>query len=159
MLKVGQGFDIHRLVEGKKLILGGVEIPNEKGSLAHSDGDVLIHSIVDAILGAIGERDIGYHFPDDSEDTKNISSTLILEKVLEIAKSKSAKLINVDSTIILNKPKLKPYVPKIRENLAKILSIPIENITIKAKTTEGFFYLDDGIMVFSVVLVELFNCL
>lgn len=154
ILRVGQGFDIHRLEENRKLILGGVEIPNKKGPLAHSDGDVLIHSIVDAILGAIGERDIGYHFPDDIEETKNLNSIIILQKTLEMATKKGARIVNIDSTIVANKPKLNPYVPQIREKLASILKIPQDNITIKAKTTEGFFYSDDGIMVFSVVLVE-----
>ncbi|MCX8029331.1 MAG: 2-C-methyl-D-erythritol 2,4-cyclodiphosphate synthase [Brevinematales bacterium] len=156
MYRVGQGFDIHKLVEGKRLILGGVEIPNDKGSLAHSDGDVLLHSITDALLGAIGERDIGYHFPDTSPKTKDIGSSIILLKIVDMVKSKGYSIVNLDSTIIANKPKLQPYVPKIRENISKLLEISQDNVSIKAKTTEGFFFRDDGLMVFSVVLLTKF---
>ncbi len=155
MYRIGQGFDIHRLAEGKKLVLGGIEIPHNKGFLAHSDGDVLIHSIVDAILGAISERDIGYHFPDDSKDTENMDSSVMLKKTVEMVEAKKGKILNIDSTIICNKPKLAPYIEKIRENISRIIGIPVENVSVKAKTTEGFFFADDGIMVFSVVLVDL----
>lgn len=152
--RVGQGFDIHRLVEGRKLIIGGVEIPHNKGFLAHSDGDVLLHALADAILGSIGERDIGYHFPDTSKNTENMDSKEIVKEVLNILYSKGYRLINIDSTIIANKPKLQPYIETIKESLSKLLSIPKENIGIKAKTTEGFFYNDDGMMVFVVVVIS-----
>lgn len=154
MVRIGQGFDIHRLVEGRKLILGGIEIPYDKGCLGHSDGDVLIHSIVDAILGAIGERDIGYHFPNNSDDIKDIDSKIILKKTINLAYSKGFKIINIDSTIIINKPKLQPYIPDMRKTLSEIIKISTNMITIKAKTTEGFFYTDEGVMAFSSVLVK-----
>ncbi|MCS7298388.1 MAG: 2-C-methyl-D-erythritol 2,4-cyclodiphosphate synthase [Spirochaetia bacterium] len=154
MYRVGQGFDIHRLVEGRKLLIGGVEIPYHKGFLAHSDGDVLLHAITDALLGSIGERDIGYHYPDTSEHTRNMDSRLMLREVLAKVKEKGYKLINIDATIIANKPKLQPYVEQIRESLSSIVGISKDNISIKAKTTEGFFFDDDGMMVFAVVLIE-----
>lgn len=154
MYRVGQGFDIHRLVEGRRLLIGGVEIPYHKGFLAHSDGDVLLHAITDALLGSIGERDIGYHYPDTSEHTKDMDSKLILQEVLEKVRNKGYRLINIDATIIANKPKLQPYVEQIKESLSSIVGISKDNISIKAKTTEGFFFDDDGMMVFAVVLIE-----
>lgn len=152
--RIGQGFDIHRVVEGKKFILGGVEIPYEKGFLAHSDGDVLLHAITDALLGAIGERDIGFYYPDTSEKTKDMKSTQILKEVLDKVVSSGYKIVNLDSTIIANKPKLQPFIDKMKENISSLLDIDKTVISIKAKTTEGFFYNDEGVMVFVVVLLE-----
>lgn len=154
MYRVGQGFDIHRLVEGRKLLIGGVEIPYNKGFLAHSDGDVLLHAITDALLGSIGERDIGYHYPDTSEHTRNMDSRIMLREVLAKVREKGFKLINIDATIVANKPKLQPYVEQIKESLSSIVGISKDSISIKAKTTEGFFFGDDGMMVFAVVLIE-----
>lgn len=154
MYRVGQGFDIHRLVEGKKLLIGGVEIPYHKGFLAHSDGDVLLHAITDALLGSIGERDIGYYYPDNSKKTENMDSKLMLREVLEKVRDKGYKLINIDTTIIANSPKLQPYIEQIKESLSSIVGISKDNISIKAKTTEGFFYGDEGMMVFAVVLIK-----
>ncbi|MEN2998223.1 MAG: 2-C-methyl-D-erythritol 2,4-cyclodiphosphate synthase [Brevinematia bacterium] len=153
--RVGQGFDIHRLVEGRKFILGGIEIPYEKGFLAHSDGDVLAHAITDALLGAIGERDIGYHYPDTSQETINMNSMEILKNTLEKVFSRGFTIENIDSTIIANEPKLQPYIEKIKQNLSTTLNIDKDRIGVKAKTTEGFFYKDEAVMVFTTVLLKL----
>lgn len=137
MFKIGQGFDLHRLVEGRKLILGGVEVEYSKGLLGHSDADVLCHAIIDALLGAIGESDIGTLFPDTDPKFKDIDSTLLLKEVFEKVKAKGYKINNIDTTIMMQEPKMKPYIPLIRENLGKLLNLDTENITVKAKTMEG----------------------
>ncbi len=137
MFKIGQGFDLHRLVEGRKLILGGVEVEYSKGLLGHSDADVLCHAIIDALLGAIGESDIGTLFPDTDPKFKDIDSTLLLKEVFEKVKTKGYKINNIDTTIMIQEPKMKPYIPLIRENLGEILNLDKENITVKAKTMEG----------------------
>lgn len=154
LFRVGQGFDIHRLVEGRKLVLGGVEIPSSRGLLGHSDGDALLHALSDALLGAIGERDIGYYFPDSMEENKNISSSVILRDALEKVTSNGFKLVNVDLTVITNAFRLSPHVENIKANLSKLLGIGRERIGVKAKTTEGFFFNDEAVMVIAVVLVE-----
>ena len=133
-MRIGTGYDIHKLEEGRKLILGGVEIPYSKGFIAHSDGDVLIHSIIDAILGALGKRDIGVHFSDNDPKYKDINS---LELLQTICKMYDFKIINIDSNIICEEPKLKPYINKMKENLSRILNIDSALISIKAKTNEG----------------------
>ena len=137
MFKIGQGFDLHRLVEGRKLILGGIEVEYSKGLLGHSDADVLCHAIIDALLGAIGESDIGTLFPDTDPKFKDIDSTLLLKEVFEKVKTKGYKINNIDTTIMIQEPKMKPYIPLIRENLGEILNLDKENITVKAKTMEG----------------------
>lgn len=137
MFKIGQGFDLHRLVEGRKLILGGIEVEYSKGLLGHSDADVLCHAIIDALLGAIGENDIGTLFPDTDPKFKDIDSTLLLKEVFEKVQSKGYKINNIDTTIMVQEPKMKPYIPLIRENLGKLLNLDTENITVKAKTMEG----------------------
>lgn len=137
MFRIGQGFDIHRLVEGRKFILGGVEIDYEKGLLGHSDADALAHSITDALLGALALGDIGAHFPDNDPQYKDIDSLILLKKTCGIVKSKGYKINNIDNTIMVQEPKMKPYIPLMREKLAKTLGLDKGLISIKAKTMEG----------------------
>jgi 2-C-methyl-D-erythritol 2,4-cyclodiphosphate synthase len=153
--KIGFGYDVHRLGKGNKLIIGGVEIPHNKGIIAHSDGDVLIHALCDAILGALGLRDIGFHFPDDSDDFKGISSIKILHKTLHLLKKEHYRVGNVDATICLQQPKIKDYVERMRENLATAMETEVRNISVKATTTEsmGFVGKQKGITAYAVVLV------
>ena len=132
--RVGIGYDIHRLTEGRKLILGGVEIPYEKGLLGHSDADVLIHAIIDGMLGAIGLEDIGTLFPDTDPKYKDISSLILLNEVYNLVKSKGYKISNIDSNIIVQEPKLRPYIDKIRQSLSDVLKT--NDISVKAKTNE-----------------------
>jgi len=153
--RVGQGFDVHKLTEGRKLVLGGVEIPHERGSLAHSDGDVLVHAIVDAILGAMAMRDIGFHFPDTSEETKDMSSTVMLKKVMEWVRAKGFSVENLDATEIIDKPKLSPYIESIKENLAEVIGIGKEKISIKAKTSEGVIFASEACAAIVSVLVKM----
>ena len=136
-MRIGTGYDLHKLVEGRALILGGVKIPYEKGLLGHSDADVLIHAIIDSLLGAMGEKDIGTHFPDTDESFKNISSALLLQKTMQIMQNNGYKIVNVDSNIICQKPKLMPYIDKMKEKLAPLLNIDESALSIKAKTNEG----------------------
>ena len=136
-MRIGTGYDLHKLVEGRALILGGVKIPYEKGLLGHSDSDVLIHAIIDSLLGAMGEKDIGTHFPDTDESFKNISSALLLQKTMQIMQNNGYKIVNVDSNIICQKPKLMPYIDKMKEKLAPLLNIDESALSIKAKTNEG----------------------
>jgi len=137
MYKIGQGYDLHRLTEGRKLILGGVEIPHKTGLLGHSDADVLVHAIMDAILGALALGDIGKHFPPSDPQYKGISSILLLEHVKKLIADKGYKVINIDSTIVAEKPKMLPYIEDMRKNIAKALEIEVGVISIKATTTEG----------------------
>lgn len=154
--RIGHGYDVHRLAEGENLWLGGVEIPHYKGTIAHSDGDVLIHALCDALLGAAKLRDIGTHFPDTSSEFKNIDSKILLKKVLELIRQKNYSVGNIDITILAQKPKLKEYIPLMEETLAKILNISIDDISIKATTTEklGFEGREEGISVHSVVILK-----
>jgi len=138
MFKTGIGFDIHRFEKGRKFIIGGIEIPYEKGLYGHSDGDVLIHSISDAILGALGRPDIGYYFPDTDEKIKGIDSRKILEKVIKFLKEDGYEIVNIDSVIICEKPKILPYSEEIKKSLSEIICIEKERINLKGKTTEGF---------------------
>lgn len=135
-MRVGIGYDLHVLEKGRDLILGSVNIPYEMGLLGHSDADVLIHSIIDAILGAMGESDIGSHFPDTDNKFKDIKSTILLEKTIEIMKQNGYKIVNVDSNIICQKPKLMAYIPLMKKVLAPILEISEKELSIKAKTNE-----------------------
>ncbi|MGL4910214.1 MAG: 2-C-methyl-D-erythritol 2,4-cyclodiphosphate synthase [Cetobacterium sp.] len=156
MLRIGNGYDVHRLVEGRKLVLGGVEIPHKKGVLGHSDGDVLIHAIMDALLGALALGDIGQHFPDTSTEFKDIDSKILLKRVFEIVKSKNYFVINIDCIIVAQNPKLKPYLNLMREKIAEILESDISNISIKATTEEmlGFTGNEEGIKSYCVVLLQ-----
>ncbi|NMW84191.1 2-C-methyl-D-erythritol 2,4-cyclodiphosphate synthase [Peptoniphilus sp. AGMB00490] len=155
-MRIGIGYDVHKLVEDRKLFIGGIEIPYEKGLLGHSDADVLIHAIMDSILGALALRDIGYHFPDSDSEYKGIDSKVLLKRVFEIMKSKNYKIGNIDATVACEKPKLAPYIDKMREIIADILNTDIENISIKATTTEklGFIGRGEGISSESVCLLE-----
>lgn len=142
--RIGQGYDSHRLVERRKLILGGVDIPGEKGLLGHSDADVLVHAIMDALLGAMSLGDIGKHFPDTSKEFEGISSLVLLSRVKNIMDKHGYYLVNLDSTLVLQKPKISPYIEKMRENIAKALDADIEQISIKATTEEGMGFCGRG---------------
>ena len=136
-MRAGIGFDIHRLVEGRKLILGGVEVPYHKGLLGHSDGDVVIHAIIDAVLGAAALGDIGTHFPDTSDEFEGISSIKLLRSTIRMLEDKGLGVKNIDVTVIAEEPKLLPYIPDMREVLAKEIGIEKDRVSIKAKTSEG----------------------
>lgn len=153
-LRVGSGFDVHRLVENRKLILGGIHIPFEKGLLGHSDADVLLHAICDALLGALALGDIGIHFPDSSPQYKDIDSSLLLRKSYELVQAEGYHLINLDATIILQKPRVKDYIPEMREHIAALLKVPVSAISVKATTTEklGFTGREEGVAAEAVVL-------
>lgn len=157
MLRVGMGYDVHQLVEERKLIIGGVEIPHEKGLLGHSDADVLLHAIMDALIGAIGEGDIGKHFPDTDERYKGVSSMHLLECVGALLKEKRASIHNIDATIIAQRPKMAPHISDMKGNIAKALNIEISQVNIKATTEEklGFTGNEQGISSQAVVLVDL----
>ncbi len=137
MYRVGIGYDIHKLVQGRDLIIGGVKITHEKGLLGHSDADVLIHALIDAMLGALALDDIGTLFPDTDANYKDIDSSLLLEKVFKLVKNKGYSIVNIDSNIIAQEPKMMPYIPKMKTVLAKILEISPNDISIKAKTKEN----------------------
>ncbi len=155
-MRVGTGFDVHRFAGGRKLVLGGVEIPFDKGLLGHSDADVLLHAIADAILGALGEDDIGVHFPDTDAAIKDIDSTVILARIAALAGERGYRIVNVDSVVIAERPKIAPYRPAMKERIAAILSIGPEMVGIKGKTTEGLGFAGrgEGIAAQAVVLVE-----
>ncbi|MDP8259404.1 MAG: 2-C-methyl-D-erythritol 2,4-cyclodiphosphate synthase [Candidatus Gygaella obscura] len=154
--KVGYGYDLHRLIKGKKFILGGVKIDSSFGMKAHSDGDVLLHAVSDAILGAVGSGDIGELFPDTKKENKDLKSELILKKADSIMRKKGFSICNIDSVLLLEKPKLSKYKQKIIANMARILKINKSKINLKAKTQEGFGAIGSkrAIAAFSVVLVE-----
>jgi 2-C-methyl-D-erythritol 2,4-cyclodiphosphate synthase len=154
--RVGQGYDVHRLAEGETLWLGGILIPHHKGTVAHSDGDVVIHAICDALLGAAKLRDIGTHFPDNSDEFKNIDSKILLQKSNDLVKTKGYKIVNIDCTISAQQPKLKPFIPEMELAMAKVLEIDIDQISVKATTTEklGFEGREEGISVNAVVLLK-----
>lgn len=156
MLRIGNGYDVHKLVEGRKLILGGIEIPHAKGVLGHSDGDVLIHAIMDAMLGALALGDIGQHFPDTDMKYENIDSTILLTRVKELIAERGYKIINLDSIIVLQKPKVKPYIEAMRKRVAEVLKIDIEQVSIKATTEEklGFTGDESGVKSYCVVLLK-----
>lgn len=155
-MRIGHGYDVHRLVEGRKLILGGVEIPHETGLLGHSDADVLLHAISDAILGAIGEGDIGRHFPDTDPAYRGASSIRLLQQVMLLAEAKGCRIGNVDGTIVAQRPKLAPYIPQMKTNIASALGCDPERVNVKATTTEelGFAGRREGIAAYSVALLE-----
>lgn len=136
-MRVGIGYDVHRLTEGRKLILGGVEIPHEKGLLGHSDADVLVHAIMDALLGAAALKDIGYHFPDSDPAYQGISSLQLLERVRDLVEGKLYLIENIDATVIAQAPKLRPYLDQMAENIAKVLRLEADQVNIKATTEEG----------------------
>ena len=157
--KIGQGFDVHKLEVGTPLVIGGVSIPYDKGSIGHSDGDVLYHAIVDACLGAVAERDIGQHFPSSDSKWKNANSQQFMEKAKSIIISKGYSICNIDSTIILQKPRLTNYIIEMRKNISQIFSISIDDISVKATTTDdlGFIGSKKGIAAMAVVLISKSN--
>ena len=143
-MRIGQGYDVHRLVEGRKLIIGGVDIPYEKGLLGHSDADVLLHAVMDALLGAAALGDIGQHFPDSDEKYKGISSIALLKEVGKILQENGYMIENIDSTVIAQRPKLLPYRPQMAENIAASLGIEKEQVSVKATTEEGLGFTGAG---------------
>ena len=155
-IRVGFGYDVHQLSENEELILCGLKIPHTKGTVAHSDGDVAIHAICDALLGAANLRDIGFHFPDTSSDFKGIDSKVLLQKTVALISDKGYSIGNIDITICLQQPKLKSFIPQMQEILALVMGIEIDDISIKATTTEklGFVGREDGISTYAVVLIE-----
>ena len=155
-MRIGHGYDVHRLVAGRKLVLGGVEIPHETGLLGHSDADVLLHAICDAILGAIGAGDIGKHFPDTDPAYKGASSSRLLQLVMGLAEEKGYKIGNIDATIVAQKPKLAPYIARMADNIAAATATESDRINVKATTTEelGFAGRKEGIAAYAVALLE-----
>jgi 2-C-methyl-D-erythritol 2,4-cyclodiphosphate synthase len=154
-LRVGFGYDVHQLKEGRKFFLGGIAIPFDKGPVAHSDGDVLIHAICDSLLGAANLGDIGVHFPDSSEEFKGIDSKVLLRKTMDLISDKGYKVINIDTTINLERPKLQDYIPVMQSTLANILKVSREDVSIKATTSErlGFVGREEGISAQAVTLI------
>jgi 2-C-methyl-D-erythritol 2,4-cyclodiphosphate synthase len=156
MYRIGIGYDVHKLVEGRKCIIGGIEIPYEKGLLGHSDADVLLHAIMDAMLGALALGDIGKHFPDNDSSYKNIDSRILLEKVYALIKAEGYIINNIDAVVICERPKLKDHIDQMRSVIAKLLESDIKNISVKATTTEklGFEGRGEGIVAQAVVMVR-----
>lgn len=154
-IRVGQGYDVHSLAKGLRLVLGGVEIPHTKGCVAHSDGDVAIHAICDALLGAVALGDIGKLFPDSSAEFKGIDSRILLQRVCEAVRAKGYEISNVDCTIAMQQPKLRPHIDTMRERLAETMGIDSERVSVKATTTEhlGFEGREEGVSAYAVVLV------
>lgn len=155
-IRVGQGIDFHRLEKGRRLWLGGILIPSETGCVAHSDGDVLLHALCDAILGAAGLRDIGFHFPDNDPAYKNIDSKILLKRTFELIRATGFSLVNADCTLCLEMPKISSFVPEMSKIISEILETVPENISIKATTTEklGFTGRGEGVAAFAVVLIR-----
>ncbi len=155
-IRIGQGIDFHQLVEGRDLWIGGVKIPHSKGALGHSDADVLLHAVCDALLGALALGDIGTHFPDTSADYKDIDSKILLSKTYDLITRKGYKVINVDATLCLEKPKIKPYVDAMRTVIASILHVTIDDVSIKATTTEkmGFAGREEGLVALCSALLQ-----
>jgi len=155
-MRIGFGYDVHRLVKGRKLILGGVTIPHNKGLKGHSDADVLLHSICDAILGAAGLRDIGYYFPNTDAKWKNISSLVLLAECRKLIKKKKLKVGNIDSTLILEEPKISPYIDKMKQKIAAALKIKTSEIAIKSTTSEGLGFVGtkQGCSAYSICLLK-----
>ena len=156
MIRVGMGYDVHQLVEGRDLWMGGIKLEHTMGLLGHSDADVLIHAICDAILGAANMRDIGYHFPDTSAETEGMDSKIILKKTIELIASKGYRLGNIDATICAEKPKMNPHIPKMQQCMAHVIGCDPDQISIKATTTEklGFTGRQEGISAYAVALIE-----
>lgn len=157
--RIGFGYDVHRLEEGKTLVIGGVHIPHDKGAVGHSDADVLIHAICDALLGAVSLRDIGYHFPDTSNEYKDIDSRILLTRTIKLLEEHGYKTGNIDSTVCLEKPKIKDYIPEMISELTKTTGINKSDISIKATTNEklGFIGREEGVAAYAVAMVYKIN--
>lgn len=155
-IRVGFGFDVHQLVEGRELWLGGILLEHEKGLLGHSDADVLVHAICDALLGAANMRDIGYHFPDHAGEFKNIDSKILLKKTVELLAERGYKVGNIDATVCAERPKLKAHIHAMQETLAEVMGIDVDDVSIKATTTEklGFTGREEGISAYATVLIS-----
>lgn len=155
-MRIGMGYDVHQLVEGRELWLGGIKIEHSLGLLGHSDADVLIHAICDALLGAANMRDIGYHFPDTSADTLDIDSKILLRKVIELIATKGYRVGNIDATVCAQRPKINPHIPAMKACLAKVMGIDEDDISIKATTTErlGFVGKEEGMSAYAVALIQ-----
>ena len=155
-IRIGYGYDVHQFQEGRKLMLGGVEIPHDKGLLGHSDADVLLHAITDALLGALALGDIGSHFPDTDEAFKNADSRALLRKSYQMLKQKGYELGNLDATVVAEKPKLRPFIDEIRKTIAEDLDCSVEDISVKATTSErmGFAGREEGVIAQAVVLIQ-----
>ncbi len=153
--RTGIGYDVHAFADNRKLIIGGIEIPHHKGLAGHSDADVLLHAITDALLGALALGDIGKHFPDTDEQFKDVDSTILLKKTYQLIKEKGYKIGNIDSVVVLQKPKLAEYIPQIQEKISSILETGTDQISIKATTTEGLGFIgrEEGISAFASVLI------
>ena len=155
-MRIGHGYDVHKFAENRELFIGGVKIPYEKGLLGHSDADVLLHAVCDALLGAAAMGDIGKHFPDTDQSFKDINSLILLEKTREIVKNKGYKLCNIDCTVIAQAPKISPYIPEMREKISNALNVDIDLISVKATTEEGLGFTGnkEGISAHAVALIE-----
>lgn len=158
-MRIGHGYDVHRLVTGRKLILGGIEVPHHHGLLGHSDADVLTHALMDALLGAAGLWDIGHAFPDTDASFKDISSMILLSKVMDMLREKGYRVVNADCTVLAQAPKLAPYIPAMRENLARLMGILPERVNVKATTEEGLGFTggEQGVAAHAVCLLEKVN--
>ena len=156
MIRVGMGYDVHQLVKGRDLWMGGIKLEHELGLLGHSDADVLIHAICDAILGAANMRDIGYHFPDTSAETDGMDSKIILKKTIELIATQGYRLVNIDATICAERPKMNPHIPQMQQTMAQVIGCDVDAISIKATTTEklGFTGRQEGISAYAVALIE-----
>ena len=156
MIRIGQSTDVHRLDTGYRLMIGGVHIPSQLGSVGHSDGDCLLHTVCEALIGALTLGDLGKLFPDTSEEFKGIDSSLLVKQVMKKVKEKGYRVVNIDSTVMLESPKLRHYIDQMRKNIANLLEIPVEYVSVKATTTEGLGFVgrQEGIMTQSVVLIE-----
>ena len=154
--RIGFGVDFHQMVTGRELWIGGIEIPHTKGALGHSDADVLLHAICDALLGAACLGDIGVHFPDTSVEFKNIDSKILLQKSFQLISGKGYRIVNIDSTLCLEMPKVKPYIQQMQETIAAILAVEVSAVSIKATTTErmGFIGREEGLAAYATVLLE-----
>ncbi|MBQ4021820.1 MAG: 2-C-methyl-D-erythritol 2,4-cyclodiphosphate synthase [Bacteroidales bacterium] len=154
--RIGNGYDVHVLATGYRLVLGGVEIPNPKGCVAHSDGDVILHALCDAMLGAVALGDIGHHFPDTDPQYSNIDSSILLERVAALVAAEGYRLANADITLLLQKPKIAPYIQQMREKIASVLKVGKDCISVKATTTEklGFVGREEGVASYATVLLE-----
>jgi 2-C-methyl-D-erythritol 2,4-cyclodiphosphate synthase len=155
-IRVGFGYDVHQLTENRELWLGGVQIPHEKGALGHSDADVLLHAICDALLGAAGKRDIGFYFPDTSSEFKNIDSKILLQRTIQVLKDDGWKVGNIDSTLCMERPKIMSFVPEMKKVISAICEVEEEDVSIKATTSEkmGFVGREEGVNAYAVALIQ-----
>lgn len=155
-IRVGFGYDVHQLIENRELWLGGVQIPHDKGALGHSDADVLLHAICDALLGAAGKRDIGFYFPDTSSEFKNIDSKILLQRTIQVLKDDGWRVGNIDSTLCMERPKIMSFVPEMKKVISSICEIEVDDVSIKATTSEkmGFVGREEGVNAYAVALIQ-----